>query len=148
MNVIAIAAVTADGFIARSSDEVIHWSRDLSLFKAQTLGHPVIMGSRTRETLAVDLQGRTCIVVHRTDKPEAVIQSIDDDTCFVIGGGRTYTRFAPFLTHLYLTPHPLRFGSGIPLFPELTTSLSLTFRSSVPVAPEEGIYQLQFVIRS
>jgi dihydrofolate reductase len=47
MDVILIAAVTADGFIARHSHEVVEWSQDISLFKEQTMGYPVIMGSNT-----------------------------------------------------------------------------------------------------
>ena len=31
----------------------------------------------------------------------------------------TYTKFAPYLTHMYITPHPIIFGKGIKLFPNL-----------------------------
>ncbi|RMF09587.1 MAG: dihydrofolate reductase [Candidatus Neomarinimicrobiota bacterium] len=144
MDVIAIAAVTLDGYIARSSREVVTWSRDLALFKEQTLGSPVIMGSNTFATLATELEGRTCIVVHRTDDPENILQQVHAPRCFVIGGGRTYTRFVPFLTHLYLTPHPLLFGKGIPLFPGLEHPPELSFLRLIPVHPETGIFQYQF----
>ena len=45
MNVILIAAITADGYIARHSNEIVEWSLDLQLFKEQTMGFPIIMGS-------------------------------------------------------------------------------------------------------
>jgi Dihydrofolate reductase len=45
--VILIAATTIDGFIARHSLEVTSWSEDLQLFKEQTMGHPILMGSNT-----------------------------------------------------------------------------------------------------
>ena len=48
--VILIAAVTVDGYIARHNLEVISWSEDLHLFKEQTLGSPIIMGSNTHST--------------------------------------------------------------------------------------------------
>ena len=35
MNVILIAAITADGYIARHSNEIVEWSLDLQLFKEQ-----------------------------------------------------------------------------------------------------------------
>ena len=50
MKVILIAAITMDGYIAHENDEVISWSKDLKLFKKQTMGYPVIMGSNTEKT--------------------------------------------------------------------------------------------------
>ena len=52
IEVILIAAVTVDGFIARHNLEVTSWSKDLHLFKKQTMGHPVVMGSNTFKTLS------------------------------------------------------------------------------------------------
>ena len=115
MKVILIAAITLDGFIARKSDEVITWSKDLKLFKEQTMGYPVIMGSNTEKTLTVALNGRKKIIIHRNSDPVKILSEIETDRCFVIGGGITNTKFAPYLTHLYLTPHPLIFGKGIKL---------------------------------
>ena len=36
MDIILIAAITADGYIARHSNEVVDWSQDLHLFRKQT----------------------------------------------------------------------------------------------------------------
>ena len=41
--VILIAAVTVDGYIARHDLEITTWSKDLPLFKEQTMGFPIIM---------------------------------------------------------------------------------------------------------
>lgn len=148
MDLILIAAVTADGYIAGDSREAVTWSRDLALFKEQTMGSTLIVGSRTNKLLPRELEGRQVTVVHRDDEPRAVLESVSGERCFVIGGGRTYTRFAPFLTHLYLTVHPLIFGQGVPLFPGLKQELQLSFRKMVPVLPEEGIYQFQYTVNS
>ena len=67
--VILIAAVTVDGYIARHNLETTNWSQDLKLFKNQTMGCPVIMGSNTFKTLANELGGRENIVVSRKDNP-------------------------------------------------------------------------------
>lgn len=146
MDIILIAAITADGFIAHHSQEVISWSRDLALFKKQTMGWPVIMGSNTMVTLAVELEGRDKIVVHRQDEPQRILQRLNTKRCFVIGGGRTYTRFAPFLTHLYLTPHPVIFGGGIPLFPGLKSEINLKLEKKVPVDKYREIFQYQYSV--
>ena len=146
MDIILIAAITIDGYIARQSDEVITWSKDLKLFKKQTMGCPVIMGSNTEKTLAVELDGREQIVVHRNDKPDKILGKLIAEKCFIIGGGKTYTKFAPFLTHMYITPHPIVFGKGIPLFPKLDNELSLQFVKMIPVIETEGIFQFQYKV--
>ena len=97
-----------------SFSQLIQWSRDLFFFKEQTMGCPIIMGSNTHETLAMELKGRDIIVVHRDDDPKTILGRINKSRCFVIGGGRTNSRFSSFLTHLYITPHPLVFGKGVP----------------------------------
>jgi dihydrofolate reductase len=144
--IILIAAVTVDGKIARHAHEVTAWSKDLHLFKEQTLGHPVVMGSNTYNTLAAELRGRQMIVVHRDDDPENVLDEIDNERCFIIGGGKTYARFAPYLTHLYITPHPLVFGNGIPLFDGEMTELNLSFQNLITVNEQGGIFQYQYKV--
>ena len=147
MKVIGIAAITIDGFIARHSLEKMTWSKDLSLFKNQTLNHTVIMGSNTKKTLPAELKKRQSIVVHRGDDPKAILDKIKGEKCFIIGGGRTFSKFSEYLTHLYLTPHPLIFGEGIKLFESLDKKIKLKFEKQVPVLPNEGIFQLQFGIK-
>ena len=144
--VILIAAVTVDGFIARHNREVTTWSKDLHLFKEQTLGHPVVMGSNTYDTLAAELEGREMIVVHRTDDPESILADIESDRCFIIGGGKTYTRFAPYLTHLYITPHPIVFGNGVPLFDGDIPELNLSFQNMITIDKKDGIFQYQYKV--
>ena len=144
--VILIAAVTVDGFIARHNREVTTWSKDLHLFKEQTLGHPVVMGSNTYDTLAAELEGREMIVVHRTDEPESILADIDSDRCFIIGGGKTYARFAPYLTHLYITPHPIIFGNGVPLFDGDIPELNLSFQNMITIDKKDGIFQYQYKV--
>ncbi|MBH09869.1 MAG: hypothetical protein CMG74_05830 [Candidatus Marinimicrobia bacterium] len=145
-DVILIAAVTVDGFIARHSSEVITWSKDLHLFKKQTKGFPVIMGSNTFDVLHDNLKGRDLIVVNRNHSPESILSGILTKRCFIIGGGKTYSRFAPFLTHLYITPHPYVFGSGIRLFTDKISELPLLFNSVVKVNEKDGIYQFQYKV--
>jgi dihydrofolate reductase len=144
--VILIAAVTVDGFIARHNREVTTWSKDLHLFKEQTLGHPVVMGSNTYDTLAAELEGREMIVVHRTDDPESILADIESDRCFIIGGGKTYARFTPYLTHLYLTPHPIVFGNGVPLFDGDIPELNLSFQNMITIDKKDGIFQYQYKV--
>lgn len=146
MDVILTAAVTANGMIARHSHEFVDWSRDLALFKEQTMGYPVIMGSNTAETLAADLKGREMIVVHRHDDPKKVLEKLDAAKCFIIGGSRTYGRFARLATHAYLTYHPQVFPGGLPLFTGLINNVELELEKKIEVRGQEKIYQFQYKI--
>lgn len=104
------------------------------------------MGSNTRKTLSGGLVGREMIIVNRTDDPADILRRIDQKRCFVIGGGKTYSKFSSYLTHLYLTIHPLVFKRGIRLFTKLEKEISISFVRLVPVVAEEGIFQFQFKV--
>ncbi len=133
--------------IARHSSETVEWSADLPLFRKQTMGQTVVMGSVTEKTLATELDGRSIVVMHREMKPETVLSEVSTDQCFIIGGAKTYSRFAPFLTHLYLTFHPLIFQSeAVPLFSDLNKELNLSFFNKVVVDEEREIYQYQYKV--
>ena len=144
--VVLIAAVTVDGFIARHSNEITSWTKDLSLFKKQTMGHPVIMGSNTYKTLSNELSGRDVIVINRNHNPKNVIRNIKQERCFIAGGGKTYSKFYSFLTHLYITPHPYVFGKGISLFSDTIEESNLIFEKIITVSEKNGIFQYQYKI--
>jgi len=67
-----ICATTTDGYIARHSTEITTWTKDLPLFKQQTMNKTVIMGSNTYNTLESELNGRNVVVVTRKDNPKRV----------------------------------------------------------------------------
>jgi len=146
VDIILIAAITQDGFIARHKNERINWSKDLWLFKKQTMGYPVFLGSRTWSCIKKDLKGREVIVVHRDDKPKEMLSKLNSEKCFIAGGGLTNTKFKSHLTHLFVTPHPLLFGSGIRLFSESIKEPALLLQKTVPVNIESRIYQYQYQI--
>ena len=147
--VILIAAVTVDGYVARHNLEVTDWTQDLKLFKDQTMGSPIIMGSNTFKTLSKELGGRKNIVVNRNDKPNQILSNIKSEKCFVIGGGKTYFRFLRYITDVFITPHPHVFGSGIPLFAgDTIPEINLEFKKLIEVNKKRGIFQYQYKLRT
>ena len=110
------------------------------------MGCPVIMGSNTHRTLINELKGREVIVTHRDDNPKNILESISSKKCFIAGGGKTYSRFYPFLTDLYITPHPYIFGSVISLFSDKINESQLIFKKLVEVSKKSGILQYQYKI--
>ena len=88
---------------------------ELQLFKRVTMGHHIIMGRKTWESIGRLLPGRTSIIVTRQKDyavpgalvadslPAAVKASGDDTEIFVIGGGELYREALPIADRIYLT---------------------------------------------
>lgn len=88
---------------------------ELKLFKSVTMGHPIVMGRKTYESINRLLPGRTTVVVTRQpgyQVPGAVIaHSLEAaiaacrsaDEIFVIGGGELYRAALPIADRIYLT---------------------------------------------
>lgn len=113
MPLIAIAALDPDRIIGREG--VLPWylPEDLKLFKRITLGHPIIMGRRTWESLPIKpLPGRRNIVFSKSldhpgitvlGNPRQLAAEIGDEECYLIGGAALYTALLPFCDALILT---------------------------------------------
>ena len=115
MNISIIAAVSENRVIGREGQLPWNLPADRAFFKRVTIGHAVIMGSRTFESIQRPLPKRTTIVVPRNRKFEApgavVVDSLDaalevaadDDEVFVAGGAELYREALPRADRLYLT---------------------------------------------
>ena len=148
MKIILICATTLDGYIARHSNEITNWTKDLKLFKKQTMGYPVIMGSNTFKTLQNELTGRNVIVFHRFDNPNTIIKKLKTTykKIFIAGGGKTNERFMEYITDMYITPHPVMFGTGIKLFGNNKLKIKTRLTKSIEIHESEGLLQYQFKI--
>jgi len=88
---------------------------DLKHFKALTMGHHMIMGRKTFDSIGKPLPGRTTVVVSRNKSlkiegctiahslQEAVAACAGDTEIFVVGGAELYTQALPLADRLYLT---------------------------------------------
>ena len=148
MKIILICATTLDGYIARHSNEITNWTKDLKLFKKQTMGYPVTMGSNTFKTLQNELTGRNVIVFHRNDNPYTIIKELKTTykRIFIAGGGKTNERFMEYITDMYITPHPVMFGTGIKLFGNNKLKIKTRLTKSIEIHESEGLLQYQFKI--
>lgn len=137
MNVFIIAAITADGFIARSGTHGADWTgnEDKKVFVRLTKeAGTIVMGSRTFATIGHALPGRRNIVytsnpelitadgVETTsENPSALIERLEVEgikSVAICGGAQIYDMFlrAGVVTEIYLTVISKLFGQGIPLF--------------------------------
>jgi len=105
-------------------------SADLKRFKALTMGHHIIMGRNTWESIGRPLPGRVSVVVSRNRAYVAhgavVVNSLDeaiqlaaaDPEVFVIGGGELYREALPLADRIYLTELPTEYPGDV-FFPQL-----------------------------
>ncbi|OGC88788.1 hypothetical protein A2419_03490 [Candidatus Adlerbacteria bacterium RIFOXYC1_FULL_48_26] len=98
-----------------------HIPEDLKRFKALTLGHPVVMGRKTFESIVAilgkPLPGRTNIVItrdtnwsyegvlvfHSLEEALAKARELDQEEIHIGGGADLYAQALPFVDRLYLT---------------------------------------------
>lgn len=126
-----IVAMSLDRTIGRDGGLPWHLPEDLRRFRRLTLGHAVIMGRRTHESIGRCLPGRRNIVLTR--HPERVLEGAEaapsleaalalawetDDEPWVIGGAEVYRAALPLATRIELT-ELLRTVPGDVFFPPL-----------------------------
>jgi dihydrofolate reductase len=110
-----IAAVAKNGVIGANGKLPWQLPEDLTHFKNLTLGHPIIMGRRTWESLGKPLRGRENIVISRragfqapgasvaATLEAAVALCTGEPVAFVIGGAEIYAAALPLADGLVLT---------------------------------------------
>jgi len=113
-NVTMIAAVGRNGVIGDGRSMPWHLPEDLKFFKRTTMGHPMVMGRRTFDSMGV-LPGRRSIVITRQpgwrhagvetahSLGEALALAAPADEVFVVGGGEIYREAMPYAVRLLVT---------------------------------------------
>ncbi len=112
---VLIAAVARNGIIGRDGRMPWHLAADLQHFRRLTMGHAMLMGRRTWDSLGRPLPGRRSIVIsrdpgwhaegaeHATSLPAALALVAADAQAFVIGGAQLYAQALPLADKLQLT---------------------------------------------
>ncbi len=115
MEIALIVAMSENGVIGRGGNLPWHLSADLRRFKRLTMGHHIIMGRKTWDSIGRLLPGRTTVIVTRQEDFEVesakIARSIDEafELCgddkipFVTGGGAIYELALPRVTTMHLT---------------------------------------------
>ncbi len=132
MKISAIVAMASNRVIGSRGD--IPWKipGEQKMFKEITLGHTVIMGRKTYESIGRPLPGRTNIVItRRSDYPadgctvvhdlQSALRSCPpgETEAFICGGGQLYQEAMPATDRIYLTVLP-REVDGDTYFPEIS----------------------------
>lgn len=115
-------------------DNQLPWrlKADLQFFKQTTLGHPIIMGRKTWDSLGRPLPGRRNIVITRqldwqaegaeraTSLEQALALVQETPMAFILGGEQIYKLALPLCQTLYVTEVDLT-PTGDAFFPELSS---------------------------
>jgi dihydrofolate reductase len=134
-----------------------HLPADLKHFKALTMGHHIVMGRKTYESIGKPLPGRTSVVVTRNadyaqpgvivvNSLEAAIAACGDDAeIFVIGGAELYRQAIVLADRIYLTEIDADI-SGDAHFTELDRNLWLETERISHAPDEKNLHPYQFVV--
>lgn len=110
-----IVAMSENDVIGREGGMPWRMSDDLRRFKKITMGHHILMGRKTYDSIGRPLPGRTTVVISRTatydnpnirvvrSLPQALDIAAQDDEVFVTGGAQIFTLALPLAERIYLT---------------------------------------------
>jgi dihydrofolate reductase len=136
LHIALIWAMARNRVIGRDNGLPWHLPKDLRYFMRTTVGHPVIMGRKTFESMNAPLPRRTNIVISRNPDyapggarvaadldaalaiATAVCRADGKDTIFIAGGAEIYRRGLEIATHLHVTEIDAEFD-GDTFFPEV-----------------------------
>lgn len=154
----AIVVVAEDGAIGKNGDLLCHLPADLKHFKAITMGHPIIMGRKTFESLPKGaLPGRMNVVVTHNSGfvaegatvchsvEEALAVTADADERFIIGGAQLYAATIDIVDTLYLTQIHASFPEADTFFPNVDLTQWQEVNRDFHCADEKNRYDYTFL---
>jgi dihydrofolate reductase len=158
MKLSIIVAVAENNVIGKDNQLIWHLPADLKHFKVLTMGHPMIMGRKTFESIGNPLPGRVsiiisrqpayrvsnCVVTHSLEQAVSEANQLGSQEAFVIGGAEIYRQAIPITDKIYLTEvHHCFIGDTF--FPEMLPSVWREVKRETFPADEKNAYAFDFV---
>lgn len=152
-----IAAVAKNNALGKNNDLIWHLPADLKRFKKVTLGHHIIMGRKTFESLGKPLPNRTTIIISRNKSfsaegcivvsslEEAIIHAREDENPYILGGGEIYKQALAYADYLDLTLVHQNFEDADTFFPEIDKTKWLEVEREDFKADDKHAYDYSFV---
>lgn len=114
MEISIIVAASINNAIGKNNNLLCRLSNDLKRFKKITMGHHILMGRKTFESIGKALPGRTTVIITRqkdytqegckiANSIEEAINLCQDTEIFIIGGGEIYNQAFNIVNNIYLT---------------------------------------------
>jgi len=157
MKVSIIAAMSSNRVIGKNAGLPWYLPADLKFFKELTLGHAIVMGRRTYETIGRPLPGRRNVVVTRQtglkfegiEVVHSLREAMDllkgETEVFIAGGGEIYRRALDLADRIYLTLIHAEI-EGDTWFPEFDESAWELVERTDRRADEKNRYDYSFLV--
>ncbi len=124
MRLIIIAAVAENGCIGKQGKIPWHFPDDFKHFKSVTLGHTIVMGRKTFESIGKPLPGRKNVVLSSVHFDGDLVVAVSfedilklDGNVYICGGSRLYRDALPQADEMIITHIPGEY-EGDTFFPE------------------------------
>ncbi len=147
-----IAAMSKNRVIGNQGTIPWRLPEDMAHFKESTMGHAIIMGRKTFDSIGKALPGRNNIVITRNlswkNEGVSVVNSLQEaltlcqheNEAFIIGGAEIYTQAYPLVDRLLFTFIEEKFDGDayFPNFP-FEKDFQITSESRILVSPKENL---------
>ncbi|MEI6850737.1 MAG: dihydrofolate reductase [Candidatus Saccharibacteria bacterium] len=147
-------AIGANGDLLWGKGEL---KADMKQFRERTMGHVMIMGRKTLDSIGIELPGRKTIVCSRNNTCEIpnieTARSLDeayslaeeyDSEIFIVGGGEIYKQALKDVERIYATEVDTAIPGADTYFPELDRKWYRAHSQQFP-ADEDNKYPYSFV---
>lgn len=154
-----IVAKSKNNVIGKDNQLIWHIPEDLKRFKNLTVGHTIIMGRKTFESLGRVLPSRYYVILTRNkenfyikDENVEILDDIKDlkkyidskEECFVIGGAMIYKVLMPFCKKMYITEIDQDFEGDV-YFPEVDLNKWKIIKKEKGITNEKNPYEYEYV---
>lgn len=153
-----IAAVAQNNVIGNKGQIPWHLPADFAYFKEKTMGHTIIMGQTTFESIGRPLPGRTniiltldktftadgCTVVYSIPEALDIAEKNGETEVFFIGGASIYKQTLNLADKLYITEVQHSF-EGDTYFPDIDKTIWHETNRQKVLADDKNKYDFDFV---
>lgn len=158
MKISAIVATAHNNIIGDGNKMPWYLPADLKFFKLKTMGHHLIMGRNTFESIGKALPGRTtivlsrdksyfissCIMAHSIEEALTIAHKNGDDEAMIVGGGSVYRQALSYCDTVYRTEIDAEVN-GSTTFPQLDMERWKEVHREPHKADEKNSYDYAFV---
>lgn len=155
MQIQIVVIVDENNGIGKNNQLLCHMSADLKHFKKHTIGHPVIMGRKTFQSMGKalpqrrnivittqDMEIEGCEVVHSVDGALAICQG--EELVSIIGGATIFEQSMHLANMIQLTCMHHTFDADT-FFPEINPHIWKATEKEAHEADEKNPYRYTFI---
>lgn len=159
MKISIIVAVDENILIGKRNSLPWYIPADLKHFKETTMGHHILFGQTTHESIGRPLPGRTnvvlsndknfksegCVIVHTPDDAVNFAKKAGESELFICGGAMIYKTFLPLADRIYMTKIHHEFDGDI-YFPEIDLKKWKVISKELHDADVKNPYPYEFLL--